>query len=69
MLLNKYVGSKMFYKKVFALALPIMLQNGITNFVSLIDNIMVGSVGTEQMSAVAIVNSFCLYLTLHFSEW
>lgn len=37
-------------------AVPIMIQNGITNFVSLLDNIMVGRVGTEQMSGVAIIN-------------
>ncbi len=33
-----------------------MIQNGITNFVSLLDNIMVGRIGTEPMSGVAIVN-------------
>ena len=41
---------------VMAIAVPIMIQNGITNFVSLLDNIMVGQIGTEQMSGVAIVN-------------
>lgn len=41
---------------VMAIAIPIMVQSGITNFVSLLDNIMVGMVGTEQMSGVAIVN-------------
>ena len=41
---------------VFGVAVPIMIQNGITNFVSLLDNIMVGQIGTEQMSGVAIVN-------------
>ena len=39
-----------------AVAIPIMLQNGISNFVSLLDNIMVGRLGTEQMSGVSIVN-------------
>lgn len=38
------------------IAVPIMVQNGITNFVSMLDNIMVGRIGTEQMSGVAIVN-------------
>ena len=37
-------------------AIPIMVQNGITNFVSMLDNIMVGQIGTEQMSGVSIVN-------------
>lgn len=54
--LKKYFGDKAFYKMVLSVALPIMLQNGITNFVNLLDNIMVGQVGTEQMSGVAISN-------------
>ncbi len=41
-----------------------MIQNGISNFVSLLDNIMIGQVGTEQMSGIAIVNQllFVFYL-------
>lgn len=54
--MRKLIGDKAFYKKVFAVAIPIMLQNGISNFVSLLDNIMVGRLGTEQMSGVSIVN-------------
>ena len=49
-------GDRAFYKMVLAIAVPIMVQNGITNFVNLLDNVMVGMVGTDQMSAVAIVN-------------
>ena len=55
-MLKKYIGDKEFYKKLLIVAIPIVLQNGITNFVSMLDNIMVGKVGTEQMSGVAIVN-------------
>lgn len=54
--MRKYIGDKKFYLMVLAVAVPIMIQNGITNFVSLLDNIMVGQIGTEQMSGVAIVN-------------
>ncbi len=43
---------------VLLIVVPVIIQNGITNFVSLLDNIMVGQVGTEQMSGVAIVNQF-----------
>ena len=53
---RKLIGDRHFYKKVAVIALPVLVQNIITNFVSLIDNIMVGQVGTEQMSGVAIVN-------------
>lgn len=41
---------------LLAVAVPIMVQNGITNFVSLLDNIMVGQLGTESMSGVSVVN-------------
>ncbi len=54
--MNKLIGSWSFYKKTLMIAIPVMIQNLITNFVALIDNIMVGQVGTEQMSGVAIVN-------------
>lgn len=43
------------YKKALTLAVPMMIQNGITNAVSLVDNLMVGSLGTESMTAVSIV--------------
>lgn len=63
---TKFSEYKDFYKKVLAVAFPIMVQNGISNFVSLLDNIMIGRVGTEQMSGVAIVNQllFIFYLCI-----
>ena len=57
---KKFIGDRAFYKMVLAVAVPIMIQNGITNFVGLLDNIMVGQVGTEQMSGVAIVNQLMM---------
>ena len=49
---------------VLVIAVPIMIQNGITNFVSLLDNIMIGQIGTEQMSGVAIVNQLLFVYNL-----
>lgn len=49
-------GSRSFYRTVFAIVVPIIIQNLITSFVSLLDNIMVGQLGTAQMSGVAIAN-------------
>lgn len=63
---NKYIGDRAFYKRYMYLALPMILQNAITNLVSFLDNIMVGQLGTEQMSGVAIVNQLILYTTLQF---
>lgn len=53
---QRFIGDRAFYKMILLIAFPILIQNGITNFVSLLDNIMVGQLGTEQMSGVAIVN-------------
>lgn len=61
---KKYIGNAAFYKMALAVAVPIMIQNGITNFVSLLDNIMVGQVGTEQMTGVAIVNQLIFVFNL-----
>lgn len=62
--LSRYIGDKAFYKTVVTILLPVILQNGLTNFVSLLDNIMVGSVGTEQMSGVSIVNQLIFVFNL-----
>ena len=62
--ISKYVGDKKFYRMILLIAVPIMVQNGITNFVSLLDNIMVGQVGTNQMSGVAIANQLIFVYNL-----
>ena len=62
--LNRFIGDKAFYRKLFAVMTPILIQNVITNFVSLLDNIMVGQVGTEPMSGVAIVNQLIFVFNL-----
>ena len=61
---EKLIGDKRFYKMVLLIAVPIMIQNGITNFVSFLDNIMIGQVGTEQMTGVAIVNQLIFVYNL-----
>ncbi|MDO4275835.1 MAG: MATE family efflux transporter [Eubacteriales bacterium] len=62
--IGRFIGDKAFYKMVLAIAVPIMIQNGITNFVSLLDNIMIGRIGTEQMSGAAIVNQLIFVYNL-----
>lgn len=63
-LLKKYVGDKAFYKYVLAITLPIMLQNGITQFVNMLDNIMVGRIGTTPMTGVAVSNQLIFVFNL-----
>ncbi len=61
---NRYFGDKQFYIKVMRVAVPIMIQQGITNFVNMLDNIMVGRLGTDPMSGVSIVNELMFVFNL-----
>lgn len=63
-MLQRYIGDKAFYRRCLGVAIPIIIQNGITNFVSLLDNIMVGQVGTVPMSGVSIVNGLLFVFNL-----
>ena len=64
MRLDRFIGSRAFYGKLFSIMLPILVQSVITNFVNLLDNVMVGQVGTEPMSGVAIVNQLLFVFNL-----
>ena len=63
-MLSRHIGDRAFLKRVLRFAIPIIIQNTITNFVSLLDNIMVGQVGTIQMSGVSITNQLILIFYL-----
>ena len=58
------MSNKHFNRRILAVALPMMIQNGITNFVQMLDNVMVGQVGTIPMSGVAIVNQLMFVFNL-----
>ena len=58
------IGTKELYKKILSIAIPVMIQNLITNFVALIDNIMVGQVGTVQMNGVSVTNQLLFVFNL-----
>ncbi|NCC68057.1 MAG: MATE family efflux transporter [Clostridia bacterium] len=46
-----------FYKRVWALALPIVLQNLIMTSLGIVDTFMVGILGEEQMAGVTVANT------------
>ncbi len=60
----KYLGDRAFYSAVLALFIPIVIQNGISSFVNLLDNLMVGSVGEAQMNGVSISNQLFFVFNL-----
>lgn len=61
---DNLIGDKFFYRRVLIIVLPIIVQNTITNVVSLLDNVMVGRIGTLEMSAVAIINQLLFVFNL-----
>lgn len=63
--MNKYFKESIpYYKWMLRISVPTMIQNGVTNFVSMLDNIMVGQVGTLQMTGVSIVNQLLFVFNL-----
>lgn len=64
MKLRSLIGDRAFYRRLLAVMTPVLIQNVITNFVSLLDNIMVGQIGTEPMSGVAIANQLIFVFNL-----
>lgn len=70
MCMTKFFEDKAFYKNLLAIVLPIVIQNAVTSFVSLLDNIMVGQIGTKAMSAVSICNQLNnVYMFLMFGAF
>ncbi len=49
--IKKFIGTKAFYMSVIALLVPMVIQQGITQFVNLLDNVMVGRLSrcTEKL--------------------
>ncbi|MBO4366084.1 MAG: MATE family efflux transporter [Clostridia bacterium] len=62
--IRSLIGNRAFYRTMFAVALPMAVQQGITTFVNLLDNLMVGRLGTLPMSAVTIDNEFVFIFNL-----
>ena len=63
-MLSRFIGTKAFYKSVLVLLIPIIVQQFISSFVSLLDNVMVGALGTEAISATSIANQVMMVFNL-----
>lgn len=59
-----FIGDRAFYRMVFTIVVPIIIQSSVSNFVNLLDNIMVGSLGTAPLSGVAIANQLLFVFNL-----
>jgi putative MATE family efflux protein len=60
----KFIGDRAFYKMVLSLVIPVIIQNTVANLVNLLDNVMVGSLGTASLSGVAIANQLMFVFNL-----
>ena len=56
--MGKLLGTKEFYRRVCAVAVPIALQSMITIGVNMLDTIMLGSLGETALSASSLANQF-----------
>ena len=56
--IKEFFTDRSFFKTVLKIALPMVIQNGVTNLVNVLDNVMVGRISSEATSGVAIVNQF-----------
>ncbi len=61
---RKYFGDKNFYKRIMIIAFPIVIQSLMTNMVGLLDNVMVGRLGTDQMTGVSVINQLFFVFNL-----
>ncbi|MDR2078636.1 MAG: MATE family efflux transporter, partial [Treponema sp.] len=58
MKLNELFSDKGFYRGLFTIAIPIMLQNLVNSFVNMLDTVMIGRLGTVEIAAVGLGNQF-----------
>ena len=61
---RRFIGDKAFYRTVLIILLPLVVQQGVTSAVNLLDNLMVGSLGEESLSAVSVVNQILMVFNL-----
>ncbi|MBQ8994730.1 MAG: MATE family efflux transporter [Oscillospiraceae bacterium] len=72
--LSAYIPDKKFFRLVLSIALPMMIQNTFTNLISLVNNVTVGRLGTEQLAGVAVANQLvsiyimCIWGTMSGAE-
>jgi len=68
MVQHNYFGTARFYRRALSIALPVMAQLLIQNFVSLIDNFMVSGLGDIKMAGVNTAGKLNFLLFLFFQN-
>ena len=62
--MKTFIGDRQFYKTLFQVAAPLVLQQLITTSVQLVDNVMVGRLGESSIGAVSVINQLYFIVIL-----
>lgn len=63
-ILSNYKKDKDFYRRLFIIALPIVIQNLITSSLNMLDTMMIGKVGELELASVGIANQYYFLYSL-----
>ncbi|MCB2288273.1 MATE family efflux transporter [Clostridium sp. CS001] len=63
-MINTLTEEKRFYKSILTIALPIALQNLISNSLNMVDTMMIGKLGVTEIAAVGLANQYFFFFAL-----
>ncbi len=61
---KKFRENKKFYTTLVAITIPIVIQNLIASSINMLDTVMIGNVGQEELAAVGIANQYYFLFSL-----
>lgn len=61
-IIKEMIKDKLFFKMLFTLAIPIVLQNLISSSLNMIDTLMIGRLGEGEIAAVGLANQLFLLI-------
>ncbi len=64
MTISGLFNDKYFYKNLFTIAVPIIIQNFINSLVNMMDTVMIGRIGTVEIAAVGVGNQIFFFYTI-----
>ena len=53
-----------FYRRLFVLTLPIVIQNLIASMLNMADTLMIGKLGEKELAAVGMANQYFFFFSL-----
>ena len=63
-MVNTLTEEKGFYKSILTIALPIAMQNLISNSLNMVDTMMIGKLGVTEIAAVGLANQYFFFFAL-----